>query len=72
LSIEPNNVDITKKLKWAQQQIQSNEPTVPSTIAEELLFNPFLRVHEPTVQQSTKQNDPIECMRVLREKKDAW
>jgi len=37
---DPNNPEIAKKMAWAQQR----KCTVPSTIAEEKTYNPFMRV----------------------------
>lgn len=31
----------------------ADKPTIPSTVGEEKLHNPFMRVHEPTVQGFT-------------------
>lgn len=42
--VEPNNKKIAEKLSWAQKIRNENKFTVPSTIAEEKLINPFMRV----------------------------
>jgi hydroxyacylglutathione hydrolase len=42
--VEPSNQRANEKLIWAQEQRQNNLPTVPSTIADEKLYNPFMRV----------------------------
>ena len=42
--VEPNNVSIQEKLAWAKAKYDSGEPTIPSTIAEEFTYNPFMRV----------------------------
>lgn len=70
--VEPNNGNIKNKLKWALEKREINEPTVPSTIEEELLFNPFTRVHETSVKEHTGQTDPILVMQSLRKEKDNW
>ncbi|KAJ0765026.1 putative hydroxyacylglutathione hydrolase [Helianthus annuus] len=41
-TVELENAKISQKLSWAQQQRQSGLPTIPSTIGEELEFNPFI------------------------------
>uniref|UniRef100_A0A3P8WGG2 Hydroxyacylglutathione hydrolase n=1 Tax=Cynoglossus semilaevis TaxID=244447 RepID=A0A3P8WGG2_CYNSE len=46
------------------------KPTVPSTLADEFTFNPFMRVKEKSVQDHVKQTNPIETMRSLRKEKD--
>ncbi|XP_076026754.1 hydroxyacylglutathione hydrolase, mitochondrial [Genypterus blacodes] len=70
--VEPDNDDVLKKLAWAKEQCENGEPTVPSTLADEFTFNPFMRVKEKTVQDHVKQTDPIETMRSLRKEKDSF
>ena len=43
--IEPDNKDIAEKIEWAKQV----NITTPSTMENEKLTNPFLRVHLPEV-----------------------
>ncbi|CAL1529695.1 unnamed protein product [Lymnaea stagnalis] len=69
-SVEPDNRRITERLNLAIKQRQNGEPTIPSTIKEELSFNPFMRVREASVQQHVKQTDPIKVMGALRTEKD--
>ncbi|KAK9701520.1 Cytoplasmic glyoxalase II [Basidiobolus ranarum] len=66
LTIEPNNTALMNKIAWCQ----SNLITVPSTIGEELMYNPFMRVHEPVIQQHVGSNNPIDVMSTLREMKN--
>uniref|UniRef100_A0A3Q0STS1 Hydroxyacylglutathione hydrolase n=1 Tax=Amphilophus citrinellus TaxID=61819 RepID=A0A3Q0STS1_AMPCI len=61
---------IQKKLAWAMEKCRNGEPTIPSTLADEFKFNPFMRVKESSVQEHVKQTDPIETMRNLRKEKD--
>ncbi|EPY88932.1 hydroxyacylglutathione hydrolase, mitochondrial-like protein [Camelus ferus] len=42
--VEPSNAAIQEKLAWAKEKYSAGEPTVPSTIAEEFTYNPFMRV----------------------------
>ena len=72
LFIEPGNVDAKNKLEWAEAQRASNQRTVPSTIAQEMTFNPFMRVHSASVQALLAETDPVRCMKLLRDKKDSW
>jgi len=46
--------------------------TIPSTIGDELKFNPFMRTNQPSVQESTGKTDPVECMAELRERKNKF
>jgi hydroxyacylglutathione hydrolase len=48
-SLEPSNADIAKKLAWAKALREKGQPTLPSTLREERLTNPFLRVAEKDV-----------------------
>jgi hypothetical protein len=42
-TIEPDNEHMKQKLQWANAVLAKGEPTVPSTIGEELQHNPFMR-----------------------------
>ncbi|OXB68800.1 hypothetical protein ASZ78_002215 [Callipepla squamata] len=68
--VEPNNVSIQEKLAWAKAKYDSGEPTIPSTIAEEFTYNPFMRVREKTVQEHAGETDPIRTMGAIRKEKD--
>ncbi|XP_074866323.1 hydroxyacylglutathione hydrolase, mitochondrial isoform X3 [Carettochelys insculpta] len=68
--VEPSNAAIQRKLAWAKAKYDSGEPTIPSTIAEEFTYNPFMRVREKTVQQHAGETDPIRTMGVIRKEKD--
>lgn len=70
--VEPKNESVTKRISWAQEQRSKSEPTVPSLLSEEKQFNPFMRVHDPSVQSHAKQTDPIETMKSLRTEKDSF
>lgn len=70
--VEPDNRDIAAKIRWCQAQREASPPlpTVPSTIAEEKLLNPFMRVCEPSVQSHVGETDPVQTMRKVRLEKD--
>ena len=70
--VEPENEEVKKKIEWSQQRREEGLPTVPSTIAEEKLYNPFMRVTETPVQKHAGKNDPIETMRAIRAEKDNY
>ncbi len=46
---EPHNPRIRQRLLECQQLREENQPTLPSTIAQELAINPFLRAHLPAL-----------------------
>lgn len=72
LSVEPDNKEAERKILWAQEQRARQQPTVPSTIGEELDFNPFMRVRQPTVQRHVGGGSDVEVMRKLRNAKDSF
>ncbi|KAK3765991.1 hypothetical protein RRG08_002234 [Elysia crispata] len=71
-TVEGNNPDVMSRLELAEKQRSKGIPTVPSTIKDELSFNPFMRVKEASVQKHTGESDPIKAMGVLRSRKDAF
>ncbi|CAO2816078.1 unnamed protein product [Amaranthus hypochondriacus] len=72
LTVEPENAKIAEKLLWAQNQRKSGSPTIPSTIAEELETNPFMRVDLPEIQEKVGSNSAVEALREIRKLKDNW
>jgi len=71
-SVEPDNQEITAKLEWCKAQRESDPPlpTVPSSIAEEKLINPFMRVCQASVQSHVGEEDPVLTMKAVRLLKD--
>lgn len=70
--VEPENEAVSKRIAWAKEQRAKEEPTVPSLMSEEKQFNPFMRVHEPSVQKHANQTEPVATMRALRTEKDSF
>ncbi|XP_028163683.1 hydroxyacylglutathione hydrolase, mitochondrial isoform X4 [Ostrinia furnacalis] len=68
--VEPTNEEIKKKMEWSKDMREKGKPTVPSTIAEEKLYNPFMRVNQSSVMKFAKSNDEIETMKIIRLHKD--
>ncbi|CAH0491544.1 unnamed protein product [Peronospora farinosa] len=69
--VEPDNEVVQKKLAWAIEKTKSGEPTVPSTVKEELATNPFMRVMKLAVQKFVNgEEDPVKVMRLMRAAKD--
>jgi hydroxyacylglutathione hydrolase len=66
--VEPDNPDIEARLAQAVVRAQRGEPGVPSTIGEERLTNPFLRVAEPTVRSAVQSK----CARPLSDPGDVF
>ena len=58
------------KLTWSQNQRQADQPTIPSTIEEELETNPFMRVDLPEILEKVGFKSPVEALGELRKVKD--
>ncbi|GJQ12424.1 hypothetical protein GpartN1_g4215.t1 [Galdieria partita] len=73
-TVEPNNSFIQTKLAWAEQKRSLHEPTVPSTLSEEVQYNPFMRVTEKKLQESLGmiERDPLDILSHLRQLKDKF
>lgn len=64
---DPQNADVHEKLK----RMQSLQCTVPSTIAEELKTNPYMRVHQVAAQFSG-ETDVVKLTAAIRQAKNGW
>ncbi|MBT8421274.1 MAG: hydroxyacylglutathione hydrolase [Gammaproteobacteria bacterium] len=54
--VEPGNLDLLVRETQAFAKIDQDAPTVPSTLAEELATNPFLRTDVPTVVATVEKH----------------
>jgi hydroxyacylglutathione hydrolase len=54
-AVEPANALLRQRQAEAQAKRDRGEPTVPSTIVEELATNPFLRADEPAVRAAAER-----------------
>jgi len=72
LSVEPDNEAAQRKIVWAQEARSRGERTVPSTLGDELRFNPFMRSSQPVVCAFTGAQGDVAVLRVLRNKKDSF
>ncbi|KAK6016050.1 putative hydroxyacylglutathione hydrolase [Ostertagia ostertagi] len=70
--IEPSNENVKRKLEWAARCRERNEPTVPSTIAEEKEINPFMRTSSPEIQKKVGATDLIDVMARVRQAKNSF
>ena len=75
-AVEPANKNITDREKREAAKRVANQPTLPSTIGEELETNPFLRCAEPAVIEAAEKyagkslNNKIAVFAALREWKN--
>lgn len=51
IQVDPDNVDLQMRLKTAAALRKDDQPTVPSSIAEELATNPFFRASNPNIRR---------------------
>ncbi len=78
LTLEPNNQRLKSKHEWSKKVVSEGGFTVPSTIEDEKLTNPFLRADSPELQASVKRvdpqigSDPISIFAKARELKDRF
>lgn len=76
--VEPGNADLQHYQQWCLAQRASHLPTLPSTVAQELLINPFLRVDSAQVVASARQHnsatkaDELSVFTTLREWKNQF
>ncbi|CEP16910.1 hypothetical protein [Parasitella parasitica] len=66
LTVDPKNDALVAKWNWCQDKLI----TVPSTIGQEKLYNPFLRVNDQSLQMMAGKSDPVEVLHTLREMKN--
>jgi len=75
LAVEPNNEHLKAKMAAVRATLAAGGHSVPSTIGEEKLYNPFMRLHSPKLRTSLglAQDTPVvEVMAKLRERKNNW
>lgn len=56
LALEPGSEPLLERLSREQEKLNRGEATLPSTIAEERLTNPFLRTGEAAIQASASRH----------------
>jgi hydroxyacylglutathione hydrolase len=69
---EPDNRAAKDKLERAKALRARGEPTVPSTIGEELETNPFLRCGSPSLSERFPGKDEVEVLAAVRKAKDGF
>ncbi|QNP41042.1 hydroxyacylglutathione hydrolase [Lysobacter solisilvae (ex Woo and Kim 2020)] len=76
--VEPGNLALRRRSEEALAMRERGLPTLPSTLADELAANPFLRVDAPEVRQSLRTRlgrdpaDSVEAFAELRRWKDGF
>jgi len=72
LAVEPDNAAVQSRIAEVNQLRQQQLPSLPSTIAAELLFNPFVRCHDADLQSRWQQPDALSLFSWLREWKNRF
>lgn len=74
LSVEPENRMLQERAAAAEKLRAQGLPTLPSTLGEELLTNPFLRPHSPEIQASLglPGAGPVAVFAEIRKLKDKF
>ncbi|KAL7687073.1 putative hydroxyacylglutathione hydrolase [Plasmopara halstedii] len=72
LSVDPSNQALRDKIAAVRIRRAKNLPTVPSSLREEMLYNPFLRVHNETIRNAVGGTDPVSVLENLRRRKDSF
>ncbi len=74
LTVEPDNQTVRRRLSDIKQKRRTGRPTVPSTIREELLTNPFLRAVNPEMGAAIGMPNAsaVEVFAELRKRKNAF
>ncbi|MEH6466985.1 MAG: hydroxyacylglutathione hydrolase [Porticoccus sp.] len=57
LTVEPENKVLQQRVLQVRQQRQQNQSTIPSTLAEELSSNPFLRAGQPSIRKAAEEHE---------------
>ncbi len=57
--IEPGNAALQDYRSWCEAQRAGGQPTLPSSIAQELAINPFLRCAQPAVRAAAAQQQAL-------------
>eukprot|EP00871_Galdieria_phlegrea_P002293 jgi/Galph1/3064/GphlegSOOS_G1737.1 len=70
--VDSNNQILKNKLAWSKQQVAKGHFTVPSTLEEEFLYNPFLRFRESCIMNAVQETEPSKVLAHLRKQKDAF
>ena len=74
ITVDPDNDDLKARIERINSKRESNEPTVPSKLSEEVATNPFLRATDPAVQAHLDMigSDPVDVFAEIRARKDRF
>ena len=74
VSVDPANAALGERAKAIEALRADGRPTLPTTIADELATNPFLRPHDPAIRAHLGMEDASDeaVFAELRKRKDAF
>ncbi len=74
ITIDPENIDLKDRIERINSKRDSNEPTVPSKLSDEVATNPFLRAADPAIQAHLDMigAEPVEVFAEIRARKDRF
>jgi len=74
LTVDPDNVELKKRLKVVEHLRSEGLPTIPTTLGFEMRTNPFMRCGEKSIRQQLKmvESSDLEVFTKLRQLKDAF
>jgi len=74
LAVEPENIDLQAKAREVRERRATGLPTIPSTIGEERLTNPFFRPQSPEIRRRLhlEEAQDVEIFAELRRLKDEF
>ena len=72
LTVDPDNPDLISRVREVDAMRAEDEPTVPSTLAQELATNPYLRADDPAIQAHLGMEgaDPAAVFAEIRTRKN--
>lgn len=74
LTLEPQNAALQRRMQQVRALRQRGEPTVPSTLAEELRTNPFLRPQSQEIRRTLgmENSENLAVFTEIRHRKDRF
>ena len=74
ITVDPDNDDLKARIERINSARDSNEPTVPSKLSEEVATNPFLRAADPAIQAHLDMigAEPVDVFAEIRARKDRF
>ena len=70
LSIDPDNQNLLKLAEWVNQQEDEHRPTIPTTLEQQILCNPFLRCDTDYFFNYYNSKNPEDIFAKMRSAKD--